>query len=50
MNILIVGLPQSGKTTLMKTLLENYSRKTGFSTNEIRENGIRTGFEIETSK
>lgn len=49
MNILITGLPQSGKTTLLKTLLENYPQKTGFFTNEIRENGTRTGFEIETS-
>lgn len=50
MNILITGVPKSGKTTLMKTLLENYPKKTWFFTNEIRENGVRTGFEIETSK
>ncbi len=50
MNILIVGLPKSGKTTLLKTILENYPKKTGFFTNEIRENDMRIGFEIETSK
>ena len=50
MNILLIGLPKSGKTTLLKTILENYPKKTGFFTNEIREDNIRTGFEIETSK
>lgn len=50
MNILLVGLPKSGKTTLLKAILNNYPKKTGFFTNEIRENDIRTGFEIETSK
>lgn len=49
MNILITGLPQSGKTTLLKTILTDFPQKTGFFTNEIRENGTRTGFEIETS-
>lgn len=50
MNILITGLPQSGKTTLLKSLLKNHPQKTGFFTHEIRENGTRTGFEIETSR
>jgi len=50
MNILLIGLPKAGKTTLLKTILNKYSKKTGFFTNEIRENNIRTGFEIETSK
>jgi len=49
MNILITGLPQSGKTTLLKSLLKNHPQKTGFFTHEMRENGTRTGFEIETS-
>ena len=47
-NILITGLPKSGKSTLLKKLISNLENKVGFVTNEIRENGERTGFEIET--
>ncbi len=41
-------MPRSGKTTLLKKIISNYSNKVGFITNEICENGERTGFEIET--
>ncbi|MHB8830770.1 MAG: nucleoside-triphosphatase [Patescibacteria group bacterium] len=48
-NILITGLPKSGKSTLLKKLLEEIPNKTGFVTNEILKDGSRTGFEIQTS-
>jgi len=48
-NILITGLPKSGKTTLLKKILdEKRGNKVGFLTTELRENGKRVGFEIET--
>jgi len=47
-NILITGLPKSGKSILLKKIISGLENKVGFVTNEIRENGERTGFEIET--
>jgi nucleoside-triphosphatase len=47
-NILLTGLPGIGKTSLiikMSELLRS-ARPAGFYTSEIREGGIRTGFEI----
>ena len=47
-NILITGLPGSGKTTLIKKLadaLREYSLA-GFYTEEIRSHGARTGFKL----
>lgn len=46
-NILIAGMPRTGKTTLLKTIISPYHRRVGFITNEVRENGERVGFEIE---
>lgn len=48
-NILITGVPKSGKSTVLKRVIEKISDKTGFLTSEIKENNIRTGFEIEAS-
>jgi nucleoside-triphosphatase len=47
-NILITGLPGIGKTTLIKKLSEALSdfHPVGFYTEEIREQGIRKGFEL----
>jgi len=47
-NILITGLPGVGKTTLIKKLTENLKdlNPVGFYTEEIREKGIRKGFEL----
>jgi nucleoside-triphosphatase len=46
-NILITGLPGVGKTTLIKNIAEALKdlRPVGFYTAEIREEGIRKGFE-----
>ena len=47
-NILITGLPGVGKTTLIKNLAEVLKplHPIGFLTAEIREGGIRKGFEL----
>jgi len=47
-NLLIVGLPGVGKTTLMKKLYEALKdfRPVGFYTEEIRGGGERKGFEL----
>jgi len=47
-NILITGMPRSGKSTILKEVIITHENKVGFVTNEIRENGERVGFEIET--
>lgn len=47
-NILVTGLPGIGKTTLIKDLclqLKRY-RPRGFYTQELRESGVRKGFEL----
>ncbi|MBC7333836.1 MAG: hypothetical protein H5T85_05210 [Actinobacteria bacterium] len=54
-NILITGTPGSGKTTLFNEIITNIRNVsslkscniTGFITKEIREKGIRVGFNIE---
>lgn len=48
MNILITGLPGTGKTTVMENLASLLRRPAGFVTAEIREGGRRTGFKIRT--
>ncbi len=47
-NLLITGLPGVGKTTLIKKLSEALKRchPVGFYTEEIREGGVRKGFEL----
>ena len=47
-NILITGVPGIGKTTLIKKLAEELKghRPVGFYTEEIREGGVRKGFEL----
>lgn len=47
-NIIITGLPKSGKSTLIKKVIASYEYRVGFVTNEMRVNGSRCGFEIET--
>jgi nucleoside-triphosphatase len=48
-NIFITGVPGSGKTTLLEKLIRQIPNKKGFITREIRNSGVRTGFEIVTS-
>lgn len=47
-NILITGPPRVGKTTLLKRLFEElaHHHPAGFYTREIREGGIRKGFQL----
>jgi nucleoside-triphosphatase len=47
-NILITGQPGIGKTTLIKKLSDElkYLHPVGFYSTEIREEGIRKGFEL----
>lgn len=47
-NILITGLPGVGKTTLLQKIRKHLThlRPVGFYTAEIRERGIRRGFEL----
>lgn len=47
--IMLTGAPGSGKTTLIRRVLERYPGPAGgFFTQELRERGVRTGFEIIT--
>jgi len=48
-NILLTGRPGVGKTTLIKKVLRKLSLNVGgFHTGEIRERGVRVGFELIT--
>jgi nucleoside-triphosphatase len=47
-NVLITGLPRSGKTTILEEVIAEYKDRVGFITKEVRKDGKRTGFEIET--
>jgi nucleoside-triphosphatase THEP1 len=46
-NILITGIPKSGKSTILKKIIEQFPNKVGFVTNEILYDNKRVGFEIE---
>ncbi|WEU40103.1 MAG: nucleoside-triphosphatase [Candidatus Odinarchaeum yellowstonii] len=49
MNILVTGPPRSGKTTLIKNIVEELNKKTiGFITEEFLKQGKRVGFKIKT--
>ncbi|MBW2967620.1 AAA family ATPase [Candidatus Woesearchaeota archaeon] len=45
-NILLTGLPRSGKSTLLERLVSSVGRRRGFITREVRKGGRRTGFEL----
>ena len=49
-HILLTGLPGVGKTTIIKQLADSLAthQPDGFFTQEIREDGIRKGFELVT--
>lgn len=44
--VLITGRPGVGKTTLVMRLVENLPEAAGFYTEEIRERGVRKGFNL----
>ena len=47
--ILLTGPPQSGKTTVVQRVVARFlGRAAGFYTREVREKGVRVGFEIVT--
>lgn len=48
-NILITGIPKSGKSTLLDTVIADIPNKRGFVTKEIRREGERTGFKVITN-
>jgi len=47
-NVLITGMPKSGKSTLLRKLIADVPDKVGFVTNEMLGEQGRVGFEIET--
>jgi nucleoside-triphosphatase len=48
-NILVTGRPGSGKTTLIENVVREFATDAGgFTTGEIRETGVRRGFQITT--
>jgi nucleoside-triphosphatase THEP1 len=47
-NILITGVPRSGKSTLLRKLISNVPNKVGLVTNEMLIDRVRVGFETET--
>lgn len=47
-HILVTGRPRTGKTTLMKRVIEDLDSCGGFYTEEIIENSQRVGFRIRT--
>jgi len=47
-NILLTGKPRTGKTTLLKKIIEDLDSCGGFYTEEIAENKKRIGFKIKT--
>src|SRR5438552_2721823 len=47
-NIIIIGEPKSGKSTLLANIIKDVSNKVGIVTKEIRKDDARVGFEIES--
>lgn len=48
-NILLTGIPRSGKSTLLNKVIKEIFYKKGFVTDEVRQNGERIGFDIATT-
>lgn len=47
-HILLTGKPRTGKTTLLKRIIQDLKSCGGFYTQEIRKNNQRVGFKIKT--
>jgi len=50
MKILLTGKPKSGKTTLLKVLIDDTDFKQGFVTEQILKDDVRTGFELVSAE
>lgn len=48
-NILITGIPKSGKSSLLHEVLSTVPQKVGLLTRELKSDGSRVGFQIESS-
>lgn len=48
MNICITGIPESGKSSTMQRAIKRLAEPWGFVTKEIRTDGVRVGFELES--
>lgn len=48
-NIVLTGLPRSGKSTLLQKIILSLDNTHGFMTLEVRDGNERKGFEISTS-
>lgn len=48
MNLLIQGPPKAGKTTAITTIAKFLPEVAGFYTAQIREGGVRVGFQVES--
>lgn len=46
MKVLLTGLPKSGKSTMLASLITDVHSKHGMSSPEVRENGERIGFDL----
>jgi len=49
-NILLTGEPKTGKTTLLKRIIQDFKSCGGFYTEEILNGNKRTGFKIKTTE
>jgi nucleoside-triphosphatase THEP1 len=49
-NIIITGIPRSGKSTILKKIIQKIYHKVGFVANEVCKDGERVGFELENHK
>ncbi|MDO8556325.1 MAG: nucleoside-triphosphatase [Nanoarchaeota archaeon] len=49
-NLILTGLPRSGKSTLVKKVLEHVPQRFGFWTEEVVEGGVRMGFNAVNHK
>lgn len=50
MKILLTGLPRSGKSTMMATVIANVNPKRGLFSPELREKGERIGFDLRNER
>ena len=49
-NLILTGMPRSGKSTLVMKVLPHVPRRFGFHTAEVLEEGVRMGFNMVNNK